>query len=141
MRIGTGVKGVFEQLKEKGDYGEIILVAWAYTEYMIDQFVFEAFSDKEDPQIREFVKGLDFNYKWEFLKKHSLFSKDEKAKITIFQNQRNKLFHTDLFNNPKYYAKEGRKEMIQLAIDSFEVVSNVFERKYNSQFVNTSSKA
>ncbi|MCL5430389.1 MAG: hypothetical protein M1504_02845 [Candidatus Marsarchaeota archaeon] len=125
------VQDTFARLIVEKNFGEIVLVSWAYTEYMIDQFMVKQFKlENDDRKGREFISKLGFNEKWEYLKKCGIFTEREKEKISLLQSKRNKLFHSDLFNNPDYYSDDGRKRLIAIAKDSFYTVSEVFERKY-----------
>lgn len=133
--IDNSVQAGFTRLYKEGNFGEVVLVGWAYVEYMIDLFMVQEFGIKHDDNERrkavmEFLEEIDFEDKWSFLKKLDLFTDDEKKSISTFQNQRNKLFHNRLFNNPNYYGPIGRKKLMGLAKDAFFATYHAFGRKY-----------
>ena len=125
------VQDTFKHLLSTEKFGEIILVAWAYVEYMIDQFMLKQLNvGMEDATAREFISKITFNVKWEYLKGCDIFTDVEKEKITFFQKKRNKLFHNALFNDQDYYSTSGRKTLITTASNAFYTVYEVFERRY-----------
>ena len=64
------------------------------------------------------------------LKKCDIFSKEEKRKITRFQNQRNRMFHKALFNKPEYQTLQGRELLIKSAGEAFYAANDAYMRKY-----------
>lgn len=127
------VHDTFATLLKEENFGEIILVAWAYVEYMINQLTIENFNIKqEDTKTKEFLTDRSFEDKWNFVKALGIFTEKEKKKISTFQTRRNKLFHDALFNDIDYYRPEGRKRLIELAKGAFYAVSEAHKRKWNN---------
>ena len=74
-------------------------------------------------------RKMRFWTKWKTLKAKGLFNDVEIAKIEKFHEERNTLFHSELFNYPKYYNE--REELMKSSKDAFDAVFEAYCRKHN----------
>ena len=129
--MDNSVHSIFKKLVKEKNFGEVVLVAWAYVEHIIDLIIlmeFNAMNRSEDD--KEFLIRGEFQEKWKLVKGYDIFTAEEKGKITRFQHQRNRMFHKALFNKLEYYTPQGREELMAAASDAFWAANEGYERKY-----------
>lgn len=129
--MDNSVQSIFKQLIRDKNFGEIILVAWAYVEHVVDLIILMEFKAmRSEEKDKEFLIRGGFEQKWDFVKKYDIFNPQEKEKITRFQKQRNRMFHKALFNKLEYYTPQGREELMTAASDAFWAANDGYMRKY-----------
>ena len=127
----NSVQAIFTSLLEQKNFGEVILVGWAYVEYIIDLTILYEFKAINADEIRkEFLTRGTFEQKWQSIKKLDIFTTEEKTKITRFQKQRNRMFHKVLFNKEEYYSPQGKEKLMSAASDAFWAEHDGFTKKY-----------
>lgn len=138
------------RLKDEGRFSDVIIYAWARVEVYIDAMLLGQFGlhyldtrRKENPRhglykriygkeetvekvfnMIEFLLKTDFERKFALLKKQGLFSEEQKAAITTFQNRRNQdLFHGDLYKPVAISLSDSEKQTImEIALKALSAV-------------------
>ncbi len=156
---------IVKMLRDEGRFSDVIIYAWAKVETYADAMLLHQFGlqyldtgrvgnvryrvykkiyGKEETvekvfNMIEFLLKNDFEKKFAFLKKQGLFTEEEKAAITTFQNKRNQdLFHGELWKPVAISLNDPEeKTIMEVAIKALSAVYDAAVRMmFNEPNVN-----
>ena len=118
-------------LKRTGRFTELIILAWQSVEDLVGQMTYQEFEllplgpPVEDPRI-EMLSEIPFWKKLEFLKIMGRFSNKDVAVIRKFSEERNKLFHGNVFRSPHPIAmpRAEKTRLMELASQASQITTN-----------------
>ncbi len=108
-------------LIRKRRFAECMILAWQDVEYMVDQMTIQEYGllylpEKQDPRVDILRDNVGFRVKLNFLKDRGRLSSSDTRMIHEFANERNKLFHGNVFTSPHPMAiPEEEKTRLMMA--------------------------
>jgi len=117
-------------LIRKGRFAECILLGWQSVEDKVDQMVVQEFEldftpTGQDSRV-DLLREVTFRKKVELLKAISRLSDRDTATIHKFADERNKLFHGDVFalQNPAALLQKEKTPLMELARAAAQITQN-----------------
>lgn len=118
-------------LKRTGRFTELMILAWQSVEDLVGQMMYQEFEliplggPVEDPRI-EMLRDIPFWKKLDFLRIMGRFSSSDIAAIRKFSEERNKLFHGNVFTSPHPIAMPQfeKNRLMELASRASQITTN-----------------
>jgi len=117
-------------LMKKGRFAECMILGWQEVEDKIDQMTVQEFHllfapQKDDPRV-DMLREVNLRKKIEFLKVMGRISEGDASVIHRFSDERNKLFHGDVFRSahPINMAVAEKNRLMELANKASQIASN-----------------
>lgn len=131
--LDNGVPAIFNRLYAEKNFGEVIMIGWAYVEYIISRLYLEnegldSAKESDKRKIEYIFSKKKFWKKWNVVKTLDLFDDIQIEAIESFNTDRNNLFHNSLFSYQRYHRE--RQGLMDSAKKAFDIVLAVYEKKH-----------
>ncbi len=127
----TGNEACIPFLIRRRRFAECMILAWQNVEYMIDQMTIQEYElhylpDKLDPRVDMLRESVGFRVKLNFLRDAGRLSPNDARTIHEFADERNKLFHGNVFTSPHPAAigVEQKTRLMNLAGKASQISLN-----------------
>jgi hypothetical protein len=118
-------------LVRKRRFAECMILAWQDVEYGVDQMTIQEYGlrylpEKIDPRVDILRDNVGFRVKVNFLKEACRLSSTDAKTIHEFADERNKLFHGNVFSSPHPIAisEDEKTRLMKLARQASQIALN-----------------